>query len=158
MPDVIDDLEAEHDEFEALLGELSPDDWTSPSAAAGWSMADVVLHLAQTEEAIPAALAGESEGVDWRAFGDDVDTAMDAMVRSESATPADVFERWRVVRRLMRLYMRHSTRGARTAATTGVGNMGFLGIFCRIRHCNRGARRPTAAHGNVLASKAGSLT
>jgi len=96
--DVIDDLEAEHDQFDALLSKLSPADWTAPSAAAGWSVADVVLHLAQTEEVIPAALAGERQGVDWRSFGDTVDAAMDAMVRAQPAEPADVFERWRAAR------------------------------------------------------------
>jgi hypothetical protein len=29
----------------------------------------------------------------------------------------------------MRLYMRHSTSGASTAATTGVGNIGFLVVL-----------------------------
>jgi uncharacterized protein (TIGR03084 family) len=97
-PDVIDDLEAEHDQFETLLSGLSAADWTAPSAAAGWTVADVVLHLAQTEEVIPAALAGEREGVDWRSFGDDVDAAMAAMVRAQPASPPEVFERWRAAR------------------------------------------------------------
>ena len=65
--DVIDDLEAEHEQFAGLLSSLSPAEWTADSAAAGWSVADVVLHLAQTEEVIPAALAGEQLGVGWLA-------------------------------------------------------------------------------------------
>ncbi|MEV6487401.1 maleylpyruvate isomerase family mycothiol-dependent enzyme [Actinoplanes sp. NPDC051633] len=113
MADVIDDLEAEHDAFEALLDELSPDDWSAPSAAAGWTVTDVVLHLAQTEEAIPAALAGEISGVEWRRFGDDVDTAMDAMVRSEAATPADIFERWRSARQASVRALRAADPGRR---------------------------------------------
>lgn len=100
MPDtdVIDDLEAEHDQFESLLSELTPEEWTAPSAAAGWTVSDVVLHLAQTEAAIPAALASGRAGVDWRTYGDTVDDAMAAMVRADPATPADVFQRWRTAR------------------------------------------------------------
>ena len=51
--DIFSDLEAEHAQLEAMLERLSPAQWSSPSGAAGWSVADVVLHLAQTEEAIP---------------------------------------------------------------------------------------------------------
>src|SRR3954469_23253909 len=112
-PDVIDDLEAEHDQFETLLGGLSAADWTTPSAAAGWSVADVVLHLAQTEEVIPAALAGEREGVDWRSFGDNVDAAMDAMVRAQPASPPDVFGRWRAARAASVRALRASDPGRR---------------------------------------------
>ena len=47
-----DDLAAETEEFEALLGRLGEGDWARPSACAGWTVADVVLHLAQCEEAV----------------------------------------------------------------------------------------------------------
>ncbi|MFF5076140.1 maleylpyruvate isomerase family mycothiol-dependent enzyme [Actinoplanes sp. NPDC000266] len=92
MPDVIDDLEAEQDRLEYVLGGLTPADWLSPSAATGWTVTDVVLHLAQTEEAV--------SGVpDWRRYGATVDEAMDAMVRAERSEPTKVFERWRAARR-----------------------------------------------------------
>ncbi|WP_433380571.1 maleylpyruvate isomerase family mycothiol-dependent enzyme [Actinoplanes sp. CA-142083] len=96
-PDVVDDLEAEQDQIEALLSKLSPADWVAPSAAAGWSVADVVLHLAQTEEAVTLAVSGAP--LEWAVFGDSVDSAMEAMVRSQPAPPAEVFERWRTARR-----------------------------------------------------------
>ncbi|SNY37004.1 maleylpyruvate isomerase family mycothiol-dependent enzyme [Paractinoplanes atraurantiacus] len=95
MPDVIDDLEAEQDQLETVLGELTPAEWLTPSAAAGWTVTDVVLHLAQTEEAVSAP----SGAPDWRRFGATVDEAMDAMVRAEGAGPPAVFERWRAARR-----------------------------------------------------------
>lgn len=97
QPDVIDDLEAEQDQLEALLGKLSPADWVRPSAAAGWSVADVVLHLAQTEEAVSAVLAGSP--VDWRGYGPNVDDAMAAMVHAQRAAPAVIHDRWRSARR-----------------------------------------------------------
>lgn len=55
--DTIDDLAAEQQRLESLLGSLTDDQWSSGSGAAGWSIADVVLHLAQTEEAVAASIA-----------------------------------------------------------------------------------------------------
>ena len=55
---VFDDLVAEQDRLDAILGGLDEADWAVPSAAAGWTVADVVLHLAQTEEAVTASAAG----------------------------------------------------------------------------------------------------
>ena len=96
-PDVVDDLEAEQDRLEALLSKLSAGQWTEPSAAAGWSVADVVLHLAQTEEAVSAAFAGTT--LNWAEYGDSVDAAMDALVGSQPAPPGEIFDRWRGARR-----------------------------------------------------------
>ncbi|GGN45855.1 TIGR03084 family protein [Actinoplanes campanulatus] len=98
-PGVIDDLAAEQDQLESVLARLTPADWLSPSAAAGWTVADVVLHLAQTEEAVPVALSGAPDAIGWRDLGDNVDDAMNALVRAEPAAPAEVFARWRAARR-----------------------------------------------------------
>ena len=97
--DIIDDLEAELNELEGVLAALAPDDWMRPSAAAGWAVVDVVLHLAQTDEAVPATLHGEPWATDWRRYGKHVDEAMAAMVRAEPAEPAEIFQRWRTARR-----------------------------------------------------------
>ena len=43
---IFDDLEAEQDRLEEILGGLDAAQWTAPSAASGWTVADVVLHLA----------------------------------------------------------------------------------------------------------------
>ena len=45
---IFDDLEAELDRLEAILERLTPEQWETESAAPGWTMVDVVLHLAQT--------------------------------------------------------------------------------------------------------------
>lgn len=91
--EVFDDLAAEQRQLDRVLAALSPEDWRSPSAAAGWTVADVVLHLAQTEEAVVAAAAGTP--LDWREYGDEVDTAMNALVEDERATTPSVLDRWR---------------------------------------------------------------
>src|SRR5262249_62389306 len=55
---IFDDLEAEQDRLEKILGGLDGAQWAAPSAAPGWTVADVVLHLAQSEEAVIASAAG----------------------------------------------------------------------------------------------------
>src|SRR5215469_16194838 len=52
---IIDDLVAEQDRLDAILEGLDDLQWASPSGCSGWSMTDVVLHLAQSEEAVPPA-------------------------------------------------------------------------------------------------------
>jgi uncharacterized protein (TIGR03084 family) len=96
--DVLDDLVAEQDRLEAILSGLSDDGWASPSAAAGWTVADVVLHLAQTEERVVASVNGYA-GVDWHPGGVSLDDAVDQMVRAERAPAAEIFQRWRSARR-----------------------------------------------------------
>jgi len=95
---VFDDLESEQDALEAVLASLTGEQWRHPSAADGWTVADVVLHLAQTEEGV-VATATHTPTADWRQYGDTVDGAMAARVAAEQAPPEDIFERWRTARR-----------------------------------------------------------
>ena len=97
--DVFDDLEAEQEALEAVLSKLSAQEWIRPSGAEGWTNADVILHLAQSEEAVVASAASALEPRRWEGLGADVDTAMDALVRAERTDPPRIFERWRVARR-----------------------------------------------------------
>jgi uncharacterized protein (TIGR03084 family) len=94
---VFDDLVAEQDGLDAILGGLNDAAWAAPSAAAGWSVTDVVLHLAQGEEAVAASTAGV--GLAARsAAGGTVDEVMDRLVRAERQAPAEVLRRWRAAR------------------------------------------------------------
>ena len=109
---IFDDLVAEQDRLDSILDGLDDAAWRSPSGAEGWSIADVVLHLAQTEEAVVATARGDSLGLtshddddDGGGDGDDgggdgtLDDFMDRRVRAQRAEPAVVFERWRSARR-----------------------------------------------------------
>jgi uncharacterized protein (TIGR03084 family) len=95
---VFDDLEAEQDRLEEILADLDGAQWTAPSAAVGWSVTDVVLHLAQTEEAVVASTGGAVLRPERRS-GATVDQIADELVRAQRAEPAVVFERWREARR-----------------------------------------------------------
>ena len=95
---IFDDLEAEQDRLEEILAGLDGAQWAAPSAAAGWSVADVMLHLAQTEEAVVASVGGAALRP-ARESGTTVDQLADDMVRAQRAEPAVIFERWREARR-----------------------------------------------------------
>ena len=95
--DIFDDLAAEQERLEALLAELSDADWTRASAAPSWTITDVVLHLAQTEEAVVASASGTS--LHDLGEGATLDERMDQLVRAERTEPVRVFERWRTARR-----------------------------------------------------------
>jgi len=95
---IFDDLEAEQDRLEDILAGLDDAQWAAASGADGWTVCDVVLHLAQSEEAVLASTAGTS----WEtrlASGITLDQVMDQLVQAERAEPALVFQRWREARR-----------------------------------------------------------
>jgi len=96
---IIDDLEAEQDRLETLLAALTVEQWATPSAAKGWSIADVVLHLAQTEEAVAYTLSYADRPETFDRGDQPLDQAVDDAVRAERAPAGEIFERWRTARR-----------------------------------------------------------
>jgi uncharacterized protein (TIGR03084 family) len=97
--EIFDDLEAEQDALEAVLDSLTGQAWLRESAAPGWTVADTVLHLAQSEEAVVATTGGLGDELSWNRYGDSVDSAMAALVEQQRAEPAEIFQRWRTARR-----------------------------------------------------------
>jgi uncharacterized protein (TIGR03084 family) len=95
---IFDDLAAEQDRLDDVLRGLSAAQWTAPSAAAGWSVADVVLHLAQSEEAVVAAVTGTGRHLRPDRTRS-VDQAMSDRVSEDQAEPEEVYDRWREARR-----------------------------------------------------------
>jgi uncharacterized protein (TIGR03084 family) len=111
--DIFADLTAEQDALEKVLADLSADAWAGPSTAPGWSVADVVLHLAQTEEAVVTSASGTGTPREWRGDGPNVDAAMDAWVHAERTEPAEIFQRWRSARRAAVTALRLADPGRR---------------------------------------------
>jgi uncharacterized protein (TIGR03084 family) len=101
MTVIFDDLEAELDRLEGILAGLTPEQWETESGAPGWTITDVVLHLAQTNEtvvtsaAVGAAGAGSSSNANWRQGAETLDEAVDRRVQAERAPAEVVFHRWR---------------------------------------------------------------
>jgi uncharacterized protein (TIGR03084 family) len=96
--DVIDDLAAEQQQIDRMLAGIDDASWEAPSGAVGWTIADVVLHLAQSEEAVVLSTQGTSlaDALPEVLVGaTSMDDMMDRWVASERAPGPQVFERWR---------------------------------------------------------------
>ena len=98
--DEIAALTEQQHELSDLLGPLDDDDWARPSRCDGWSVADVVLHLAQTNEmAIGSAQGRFTDALDTLTRGvqtaGNVDDGADVMVQHQrGAPPSEVRARW----------------------------------------------------------------
>ena len=81
-------------ELRELLADLAPGDWERASRCEGWSVADVVLHVAQTNEMAIASAQGRfaeflSDAGRDLAPAADVDEGADRMVEKERGLPPD---------------------------------------------------------------------
>jgi len=93
----IDDFVAEAKQLQNVLETLTEAQWLTESAAKGWSVADVVLHLAQSDEGVVASAGGADGLQDGDATGT-VDDWAARRVAAERAAPAKVYARWRRAR------------------------------------------------------------
>ncbi len=101
IADVVDGLEHQHGTLTALLDPLQDDGWGSPTRCEGWDVADVVLHLAQSNELAVGSATGRFPTVLHRLTAGTgpagtVDDGVALMVAREGGAPAaEVFGRWR---------------------------------------------------------------
>ena len=96
---IFDDLAAEQERLAEILFGLDEAQWLSPSGAPGWTVADVVLHLAQSEEGVQATAGHQRLRAGPGAVaGNTTDEWAAEMVRRERAAPAEAFARWQRAR------------------------------------------------------------
>jgi uncharacterized protein (TIGR03084 family) len=101
MQDVLGALGEQHAELAALLDGLDDSDWHRPTRCEGWDIADVVLHLAQTDEFAIASVRDDFPDTvrvlaDGLEANGNVDDGAAAMVEHERGLPNDALrERWR---------------------------------------------------------------
>lgn len=100
MDPIVTALAEQLTETTSLLESLSAADWQTQTRCDGWTVADVVLHLAQSDEMAIASLRGTlPSGADvdnsgWTA-GSSVDESVALMVeRERGAGPSDLLTRW----------------------------------------------------------------
>jgi uncharacterized protein (TIGR03084 family) len=101
VDEIVIALAEQHAELAEILVPLDDADWRRDSPCDGWTVADVVLHLAQTDELaigsvqqrFDEALAVLTEGV---GFADSIDSGAEEMVvRDRVQSFASIHERWR---------------------------------------------------------------
>jgi uncharacterized protein (TIGR03084 family) len=101
VQEILSALADQMDELDGIVAGLDDAGWQAPSACAGWTVSDVLLHLAQTDEMAVASLedrfpefvARMAEGAPPTA---DVDEAAAVMVERERGAPGpEVLVRWR---------------------------------------------------------------
>ncbi|MET7334444.1 maleylpyruvate isomerase family mycothiol-dependent enzyme [Nonomuraea sp. NPDC005650] len=113
MTDIFADLRAEYEQLDAVLSALTPAQWSHPSAAEGWTVSDVVLHLTQSEELAAASIAGEGAAFTGRPTGE-VDAVADAsVVAQRGIAPAALLRRWRTAAFATPEALRAHPKGAR---------------------------------------------
>ena len=103
MQPILIALGEQHAELAALLEPLGDADWARPTRCEGWDVADVVLHLAQTDELALASAQGRfADGVTTLAGGTvgtgagNVDDGAAFMVERERGGANEaLLERWR---------------------------------------------------------------
>ena len=90
---IFDDLEAEYERLDSILAGLDEAAWSTESAAPGWSVCDVMLHLAQTEEFVLATLANP-EPAQPNPNDGTTDERVADQVAEERSSPDVVYGRW----------------------------------------------------------------
>ncbi len=101
MQEILSALADQMDELDGIVAGLDDAGWQAPSACEGWTVSDVLLHLAQTNEMAVASLEDRfPEFVARLAAGApptaDVDEAAAVMVERERGAPGpEVLARWR---------------------------------------------------------------
>jgi uncharacterized protein (TIGR03084 family) len=123
VQEILVDLAEQHAELDRVLAGLDDRGWARPSACEGWSVADVVVHLTQSDDGAVASVEGRlpEDGLGLARQGPaNVDDWAERMVEAERGTPpAEVLERWRTTTAAMREAFARCDPSARVPWVTG---------------------------------------
>jgi uncharacterized protein (TIGR03084 family) len=100
LAQIVDDLRAESDELDALVAPLAEDRWSTPTPAAGWTIAHQIGHLLWTDRGALVSVT-DADG-----FADIVKTALEdpigfvntAADELAEVPPAELLADWRATR------------------------------------------------------------
>ncbi len=92
LDEILADLRDEYRQLDQILRGLSEAQWQAASDAEGWTVCEVMVHLAQTEERVVTTLAEAS--TEWASLDRSVDELMDREVKLNQSPPMDVLARW----------------------------------------------------------------
>jgi uncharacterized protein (TIGR03084 family) len=124
IPDADEALAGQIAELDEFLAGLNDGDWARPSRCEGWSVSDVVLHLAQTNEMAIASAEGRfDEVVEMFTAGGEAQNvdegAAIAVERERGQSPDAVFARWRASATAMRDRLAAADPGERVTWVAG---------------------------------------
>lgn len=119
--DLIDDLAAEQATLDALVDGRPESDWRLPSAAAGWSIADSIAHLALSDEMAIVSVDGRGEEHFKRVMADPEAALAQQNEGASSRTGPEILAWWRDVRTKLVEGLRALPPGARLY--WGIGEM-----------------------------------
>lgn len=92
--DVFEALDQEYEAIDKMLSGLDEAAWRSDSLCSGWSVSDVVLHLAQSEEAVLSS-TGAAPSFTPSPQATTMDDLVEEWVTSERGLPPDkILARW----------------------------------------------------------------
>lgn len=96
---VLDALDAQQAELAGLVTGAADEDLLRPSRCPGWTVADVLLHLAQTNEMAVASATGQldrffQDQASDLAPGGTIDDLAGALVAAQRDQPAALLDRW----------------------------------------------------------------
>ncbi len=101
MDEILAALEEQQAELEGLISPVDAAAWSQPSRCDGWTVSDVMLHLAQTNEMAIGSLTGRFDEVlveltTGLGLSENVDDGAGLMVEKDrGASPTEVYARWR---------------------------------------------------------------
>jgi uncharacterized protein (TIGR03084 family) len=124
VEEILADLAHQHAELDEILAGLDEGGWALPSACEGWSVADVVVHLTQSDDGAVASVEGRLPEGGFgmaRSGGENVDDWAERMVVGQRGTPpAEVLEHWRTTTAAMRAAFARCDPSARVPWVTGI--------------------------------------
>jgi uncharacterized protein (TIGR03084 family) len=101
MSDIIEAVREQNQELLSMVSGLSEDGLALPSACRGWTVSDVLLHLAQTNESAAASATGQLAGIagGWANTESRVVTDVEvnvagAVERERGASGTEILARW----------------------------------------------------------------
>jgi uncharacterized protein (TIGR03084 family) len=103
IPQLIEELRAEHSELDATVASIEPGEWDMPTPAPGWTVRDQISHLTFfDEEATLAASDAEAFNERLMTAAADIDGYMNGCLeKGRGMEPSEVIEWWRGAREAM---------------------------------------------------------
>jgi uncharacterized protein (TIGR03084 family) len=100
LQQIVADLRAESDELDALVAPLADDRWTTPTPAAGWTIAHQIGHLLWTDRGALTAVTDEAAFAELvtTAAADPIGFVNAAADELAAVPPAELLVDWRLTR------------------------------------------------------------